>query len=282
MRIAMIANLNKEHALQTVERLITLLGAGAEVIAEKALEPFIKGFAAKEDAELFQSADAVVVLGGDGTILSAARRCAVYGSPIIGINMGHLGFLTTMESGNIEAAAKKILDFDFQIEERMMLRAEIMGGGQILAAYHALNDAVVCRAVPDRILNLSITERGGFVSDFCADGVVLATPTGSTAYSLSCGGPLAYPSAQMILVTPICPHALSARPMVMQPDADIRICARGEARLSIDGQDGRELMPGETVRITKSPYLTRLARIEGKDFYSLVETKLGGRFSHET
>ncbi len=228
--------------------------------------------------EVYAEADCVIVLGGDGSILDAARRCAPFNKDLLGINLGHLGYMTELDMSDLAPLAR-VVTGDYYIDERAMLSVEVFNqnGGRKAESF-ALNDAVISNGSVARIVDLELYEGGSAVSDFRADGLIVATPTGSTAYSMSAGGPITDPQLPCICVTPICPHSLSARPMLFRDDAVLEIknvCRREKMLyLTVDGRINFELYRGDTVKITKSPMKTRLVRLHGCGFYAKLQQKM--------
>ena len=268
--IAIIVNFEKSGARDAALRLIAALRSGADIYCDTAAEGLL-GVPALEDRELFAKCPTVVTLGGDGTIIEAAGRCAPYGNVLLGVNLGRLGFLATIEGSRAESAAEFILS-DFSYEERTMLKCVIRKGDEIVAVRHALNDVVLSRG-SGHLTSITAFMDGRLLTRLRADGLVVATPTGSTAYSLSAGGPLAAPDMDIFVMSPICPHNLSARAMVLPANRVITLEAKGEASVSVDGHTAIPL-GGGVVEISKSPYVTRLAVSEGTNFYELVRKKL--------
>ncbi|MGN1098339.1 MAG: NAD(+)/NADH kinase [Clostridia bacterium] len=270
--IALIVNLEKERGRETALRLIAALRGRANIYCSKEAQGLLP-VTALDDRELFALCPTVVTLGGDGTIINTAGRCAPYGNILLGINLGRLGFLATVEASRADAVADFILsDVDFQ--ERTMLACRIKGSDGVYSKqYHALNDVVLSRGT-GRLLSVSAYMDGRLITGFRADGAAIATPTGSTAYSLSTGGPLAAPDMDLFILSPICPHNLSARSMVLPTDRVITLETQSEALVTVDGQNLFNLSGGECVEIRKSPYITRLAVSPGTDFYELVRKKL--------
>ncbi len=269
--LAFIVNFEKEGSRETAVKIISALRGRAAMYCDLDAEGRLP-LQALGDRELFGKCPTVVTLGGDGTIIRAASRCAPYGNVLLGINLGRLGFLATVEGSPAEAAAEFILS-DFGYEERNMLKCEIIDDGAAVRIRHALNDVVLSRS-SGRILSIRASMDGKLITSVRADGIAVATPTGSTAYSLSAGGPLAAPDLDIFLLSPICPHNLSARAMVLPTDKTITLEASGEAFVSIDGLNAASLGANGRLEISKSPYVTRLAVRQGTDFYELVRRKL--------
>lgn len=227
--------------------------------------------------EIYSKAELVIVIGGDGAMLEAARRATPTGIAILGINMGRVGYMTELEMTELELL-DKIFTGEYYFDERAMLRVDIRSGkGQNRFSAYALNEAVIAKGSTARIIDLELSDNGRLVSEYRADGLVVATPTGSTAYSLSAGGPIIDPKLSCFCVTPICPHSLVARPLIF-PDSAIlevkNICVREKVlHLTVDGKATFDLFYGDAVVITKSAVTTKLLRIKNEDFYSKIRMK---------
>lgn len=227
--------------------------------------------------ELYGEAELVIVLGGDGFMLDAARRAAPHGIPILGINMGRIGYMTELEIEEI-ALIDRIFENDFHVDERAMLKVEIRTAkGQTRTTSYALNDAVIANGSTARIVDLLLADGEEEINTYRADGLVIATPTGSTAYSLSAGGPIVDPKLSCFCVTPICPHSMVARPLVFSDTAELRvknICVREKVlHLTLDGRMTFDLFFGDTVVITKSEMKTCLLRLKDEGFYAKIRNK---------
>ena len=226
---------------------------------------------------IYSNCDLVIAIGGDGVMLEAARRATPCGIPILGVNMGRVGYMTEIEMNELDLLSK-IFTEEFYLDERAMLRVEIRSSkGQSRFSAYALNEAVVAKGATARIIDLQLSDNGRLVSDYLADGIVVATPTGSTAYSLSAGGPIVDPKLSCFCVTPICPHSLVARPLIFPDSAVIEIkniCVREKVlHLTVDGKATFDLFFGDTVVITKASISTKLLRIKDDDFYSKIRMK---------
>lgn len=223
-------------------------------------------------------ADILVCFGGDGTILHAAKDAEVYKVPILGVNMGSVGFMAELEYGELSQLSK-LPAGRYSIEERMMLDVRAVRGGKTIFHDVALNDAVVTKGAVARVVDLSVYGDKVLISEFAGDGVIVSTPTGSTAYAMSAGGPIVEPTAQSIIFTPICAHALQAKAFVLDSErlVSVRMCAnsRKSAYLSVDGGRAFKLLPTDRVEITKSQRQTRLVKLTGRSFYELINQKLG-------
>lgn len=227
--------------------------------------------------EIYSEADLVIAIGGDGVMLEAARRATPTGTPILGINMGRVGYMTELEMTELELL-DKIFSGEYYLDERAMLKVEIKSGnGQSRFSAYALNEAVIAKGATARIIDLELSDNGRLVSEYRADGLVIATPTGSTAYSLSAGGPIIDPKLSCFCVTPICPHSLVARPLIFPDTATLQVkntCIRERVlHLTVDGKATFDLFFGDTAVITKSSVKTKLLRIKNEDFYSKIRMK---------
>lgn len=222
------------------------------------------------------SYDLVVVLGGDGTLLSVARRLT-HGAPILGVNLGRLGFLTEVSRSELYPTMVRILAGDFALEERSLLQVDVERKGEPRESFRAFNDAVIAKATRSRILDLSLSVGGNLVANYRADGLIVSTPTGSTAYNLSAGGPILFPGLPVMMLTPICPHTLSLRPMAVPDSAEVELVLgtqREEVHLTVDGQEGTTLAYRDRVRITRSPTIVRLIKVKDWSFYDNLRAKL--------
>lgn len=223
-------------------------------------------------------ADILVCFGGDGTILHAAKDAEAYKVPILGVNMGSVGFMAELEYGELSQLSK-LPAGRYSIEERMMLDVRAIRSGKTVFQDVALNDAVVTKGAVARVVDLSVYGDKVLISEFAGDGVIISTPTGSTAYAMSAGGPIVEPTAQSIIFTPICAHALQAKAFVLDSErlVSVRMGAnsRKSAYLSVDGGRAFKLLPTDRVEITKSQRQTRLVKLTGRSFYELINQKLG-------
>jgi len=221
-----------------------------------------------------------MVLGGDGALLRAARHLAPLGVPLLGVNFGHFGFLTEVEARAADELVDYVLSVPYTIEPRMMLRVRLFRDDVCLVDGVALNDAVVSRGTMARVLHVGTRSDGEEVLSFTGDGVIVATPTGSTAYSLSAGGPIINPLLECIVLTPICPHALAARSVVMRSEErlDIEVDAtHDDIMLTIDGQEGYPMRPGDRLHVTRAPWHTRLVRLRERSFYKVLRSRMSER-----
>ena len=280
--IALIPNAGRDKNYKYTKELINIIGPRANVLLSKKHADVGEGARYVDDNELFLMADVAIALGGDGTILAAANEVSRYDVAILGINLGHLGFLAEIEPSGMEYAIERLLAGEYKIENRVMIRADIYRGGKSIQTFHALNDIVVARASFSRLLRLRTTIDDHLLDSFVADGVILSTPTGSTGYSLSAGGPISDPSLEVMLITPVCPHTMHTRPMVVGLSRELTVeLEEGYddegAFVSADGKKGINLAPGDAVRASKSEYTTKLIKITDATFYDTIRQKLNER-----
>jgi NAD+ kinase len=220
--------------------------------------------------------DVIVVLGGDGTLLSVARAVGTLGVPILGVNLGGLGFLTATTLDEMTAALETLLDGRMVIEERMMLTARVRRSGAVASEFLALNDVVIMKSAMSRIIDLSVAVDGQLATAYRADGLIISTPTGSTAYSLSAGGPILFPTMDALVLTPIASHTLTNRPIVLPGIQRIAVTllTNQEVMLTVDGQVGFGLRERDSVEVAQAASRIRLVRFPHKHFFSVLRTKL--------
>jgi len=222
-------------------------------------------------------ADLLVVLGGDGTMLSTARLIGNRDTLVLGINYGSLGYLTEFRIEELYTALEAIIKGDYEIDRRGMLDVEHLSGDEVVNSGRVLNDVVINKAALARIIRIEVKLNGLFVNSFRADGLIVATPTGSTAYNLSAGGPIIYPSMNAVVMTPICPFTLTNRPIVIPDDADIELTLDNENEgviLSLDGQTGFAMRAGDRIRISKSPASFNLVQPANRNYFDVLRDKL--------
>ncbi|HXY01748.1 MAG TPA: NAD(+)/NADH kinase [Candidatus Limnocylindrales bacterium] len=236
-----------------------------------------RGDIGKTRQQIVQEADLLLVLGGDGTILAAAREAAPNGIPILPVNLGGLGFLTSFTLEELYPALEDALAGRAAINERVLLMAERTHNGKVLAQQRVLNDAVVHKGTLARMIELELYIDSGFVCRYRADGLIVATPTGSTAYSMSAGGPIVHPEVESILITPICPHTLSDRPVVVSDTSkiELKLAATSDSVfLTMDGQIGLPMQVGDGVRITRAAERLKLIHPPNKTYFEILRNKL--------
>lgn len=223
------------------------------------------------------SMDLALTIGGDGTLLSVCRKVAPRHIPVCGINIGRLGFLADIELTELESKLEKVLHKDYHIEERLMLVGLVKRGDQMHCVGTAINDVVVTKGGVARMLRLGLRIDRCLVAHYQADGIIVSTATGSTGYSLSAGGPIINPCVKLLLVTPICPHTLNARPMIISEEEEVCIQITASHRdivLTFDGQDSCSLLPGDEIIVRKSPIAAQIIKFEDKNYYQTMQTKL--------
>ncbi|HMD38882.1 MAG TPA: NAD(+)/NADH kinase [Candidatus Acidoferrum sp.] len=233
-----------------------------------------KGLAREEVAA---QSEILLVLGGDGTLLAAARVAASRGIPILPVNMGSLGFLTSFTVEELYPALEETLAGRSSMSARVMLQVQLFRGDTMIDQQHVLNDAVVNKSALARMIELELSIEGDFVCRYRADGLVLATPTGSTAYSLSAGGPIVHPGVEAFIITPICPHTLTDRPVVVRDSCCIDVKLTGSAEsvfLTLDGQKGIPLQSEDRISITRSPLCLNLIQPPKKSYFEILRNKL--------
>lgn len=276
-----IANPHKERIDETIERIKNFLeskGKKCQIDCEKR-EIELNG-KYESSLEIPDGTDCIIVVGGDGTLIRAARDCMNTTIPILGVNMGTLGYLTAVEVDEVEKCLTDLLDGNYEIEERMRLYATLERDGVTLED-NALNEICITRAGSLKILSFNIYINGEFLYTYHADGMIFATPTGSTAYNLSAGGPIVKPGAKMMILTPVCPHSLNSRSIVVSDSDQITIKlpdnGRGmpqEAELNFDGRTIFTVKTGDVINITKSKKVTRLIKLSHRSFLETVHMKM--------
>ena len=273
-----ITKKNKPEALSLARDIAGWLSArGVKVLVEKEVAEQIGHPDHIHRDGIPARADLLIVLGGDGTLLSVARLSGVESIPVLGINLGGLGFLTEISKEETFPVLEKIMAGDFETEQRLMLKATILRRGEIIGESTVLNDIVINKGVLARIIDMETHIDGAYLTTFKADGLILATPTGSTAYSLAAGGPIVYPSLNSIIVNPICPHTITNRPLVVPDTSTVKIIlktADQNVHITLDGQVGMPLQGGDVVEAHKAPGHIQLIRSPYKTYFELLRTKL--------
>lgn len=236
----------------------------------------VRGFEVIPFDRVGEEADLAVVLGGDGSMLSTARALAPAKVPLVGVNQGRLGFTTDIALATMRTSVTRILAGDYTEEKRLMLDATVVRGGRRMLALPALNDVVVSKGATGRLIEFLVDIDGRFVYDLRADGLITATPTGSTAYALSSGGPILHPAVPALALVPICPHTLSNRPIAVSDRVEIVITMKraADAKLHLDGQPQFDLAEGDEVRIRRSRHVVRLLHPPGYDYFGMLRGKL--------
>ena len=232
--------------------------------------------------KLYDEADLVIALGGDGTILDCAKKMAKRGKPILGINLGHLGYMAELEMDEL-SALDKIIEGDYTLDERAMMDVEVFDkNGNSKYQSYALNDAVISNGSVSKIINLELYAEDNLVTSYRADGLIVSTPTGSTAYAMSAGGSIADPKVKCMLVTPICPHSFIARQLVFSDETPLKIknvsVREKSLMLTLDGKSNCELYKDDEVRISKSDFTVKLVRLKECSFYSILSQKMKNNY----
>ncbi|SDE51307.1 NAD+ kinase [Desulfuromonas thiophila] len=260
-----------------------LTGRGVAVLVETRLAEDLRGRDAAENlpaadaASLPGQVDAIVVLGGDGTLISVARDVGALAVPILGVNLGSLGFLTEITLEELYPQLERVLAGDFTVSERIMLQAQIVRDRLPLAQYHVLNDVVINKGALARIIDMEVWVNDDYLTTFKADGLIVSSPTGSTAYNLAAGGPIVYPGLHCLLITPICPHTLTNRPIIVSDNAVIQIRMAFDSErvfCTADGQVGMALQGRDVVEIRKAEMCTHLIKSASKNYFEVLRAKL--------
>ena len=262
-RIAILPNNKKENVLNV-----------AKQIQERLNKHKIKSYINPDDS--MKMFDLAIVLGGDGTLLHFARQKKYFNTPILGVNFGRLGFMSEVEATDLWKSLDQIIKNDFDIDKRMTLSIKVVRDNEVVFDSHALNEAVIAKGILARMSRIEVKVDSVWVDTYPADGLIVATPTGSTAYSLSAGGPLVNPHMELMLVTPIAAHALYARPLVVPPNSVIEVITHGQESvyLTVDGQENFNIKQDDKVIIKKSPTYINLVRIKPRNFYNVMRQKL--------
>jgi len=281
-RIGLLSSIDAEEVKQSIQKLALFLKAqGRDVIYEKKTSELVGWQVEKslEIKEFIESIDLVVVIGGDGSILSACRKIASSNVPLLGINLGRLGFLTDITPDEIELRVAPVLAGEFKQTERFMLSTSITRNGREIGTGTALNDVVLHPGMSVRMMEFELYVDGEFVYSQRSDGLIVATPTGSTAYALSAGGPLICPEIDAMVCVPLNPHTLSSRPIVLHGDSEIEIRVNSKHELhpsvTCDGQDDLMTEPGDKILIKKHQHIISLIHSKDNNFYKVSRSKLG-------
>jgi NAD+ kinase len=267
---------SSRQALEQIALFLRGQGCGVVFEADTAINMGLTGHTTMNVAEIGESCDLCLVVGGDGTMLGIGRQLAPYGVPLIGINQGRLGFITDIPFENFQTALAPMLAGDFEEDHRGLIKASVMREGQCIFSALAMNDVVVNRSATAGMVELRVEVDGHFVANQRADGLIIATPTGSTAYSLSAGGPLLHPSVPGWVLVPIAPHTLSNRPIVLTNVAEvaIEIVAGRDASANFDMQSMAALLPGDRIVVTRSQYHVRFLHPKGWSYFDTLRQKM--------
>lgn len=280
MVISVFPNLNNNGVSELAFDVIKILtDSGADVYVQNEYKPIFKSTKAK--FENFDKAmslcDCAIAIGGDGTTLNIAKKAAFLNKSALGINAGRLGFMSGIERDELSLLTK-LINKEYIIDERAMLKATIEKDGEVLSSHHCLNDIVVSRGNFARLIDVTITCDGRSVSNMRSDGVIISTPTGSTAYSMAAGGPVVSPEADCIIETPICPHSLMDRSIIFSADKELIVTANNDQNnspiMTVDGQEAVNLTPGCQIHIKKSDITTKLIKLKPENFYEVLNKKI--------
>lgn len=283
-KFALLTNYSKDKRLVYTRMIKTYIteNGGSYWIPRYISEPDKDGDQRYDFSDMPGNIECVLVLGGDGTLLQAARELLQRHIPLLGINLGTLGFLTSAEKSELPKCLDSVLDDSCSIDERMMLEGVAYHGSEKIQMNIALNDVIIARAGFSRLVELKIYVNGELLSIYNADGIIVSTPTGSTGYSLSAGGPIIFPQTDVIVITPICPHSLQARSLVVSGEDRIMIeigrrrkTQKEEAMVTFDGRSAQELETGDRIEIYKAQETTQLIRLKGRSFYQVLQNKIG-------
>ncbi len=274
MVVAVLPNLDKPGCSEAVEKL-------AKILKKEGITAYLPdtivaaGYNYAPEEELYTLADVIITIGGDGTIIRYAKVAAKYDKPVLGINAGRMGYLANLEQNELELVAR-LKDNNYFTERRMMLQISVVENGKTVGEYTALNDAVITSGFISRIIDVSATVAGDSIS-YRADGLIISTPTGSTAYSMSAGGPIIDPLMQSMCITPICSHSLAAKPILMSANSTIKLKAFSKKRtdifLTVDGRKVCAVKPFTEIYIKKSPEFVKLIRLNNRSFYKTLSYK---------
>lgn len=279
-RIGVIPNIIKDEGLVMTKQVIKwfedhhfqviLTPETAKILQRSDLE--------MPEEALFKTSHCVVVLGGDGTLLGVAQKAALEGVPIIGVNLGRLGFLTDIEKETALGSFEKLVTNNYYVEHRMMLEVQVISEDQKIQKFIGLNDMSITRDSYSRMIDYSIHINGQYADVYPADGIIVATPTGSTAYSLSAGGPIVDPKANVMVITPICPHTIYSRSIIVSERDTIDIMTSdlqgGSVGVSIDGKKVYSIKPKDIIRVSKSNYTSKLLKLSDHSFYDILRSKI--------
>ncbi len=278
MKVGIVGRIENSEVVDLTRTLVEKFNSlNVEVYLEKKLADLACYNNYTELENIHKHSDVVIVLGGDGTFLAVSRILSGTDIPVVGINMGYLGFLTEVTREEALELVDIIAKGAYEVENREMISAKVIRKNKQFCNYDVLNDVVISRGIVSRVVDLSLEINDKQISTFKADGLILATPTGSTAYSLSAGGPIVFPALPLTIITPICPHTLTYRPLVVSNKRIIRVRSltdNTQLHLTLDGQISFDLMMGDVVEVTKSEKSVKFIRSPFRDYFSILKTKL--------
>ncbi|MFW6278898.1 MAG: NAD(+)/NADH kinase [Bacillota bacterium] len=277
--LGLVLNVNKDKSFPNARKVYDWFQKrGVEVlIEEEAAGMMDLQETGASFSELREKVDLIILFGGDGTFLYTARNFMGSEVPLLGVNLGRLGFLTEIETEELEETMEKLVNGEYEIEKRLLLRIQIEREGETIVDSLALNDGVINRGANARMIGLEININDQFVNSYRADGLIIATPTGSTAYSLSAGGPLVNPCLEAIIVTPICPHTLYVRPLIVSATEKLAVRVSGDSqdmKITIDGNESHTLLAEDRIIIAAAEKTVSLLKLPGKTFYNILQEKM--------
>ena len=282
-RLGVIANVDKPRAAAVLQRLRQRASAlGLDLLADEKTAPLLGAVESVEPKDMFERVEAVMAVGGDGTMLRVVRELDGREKPVIGLNIGGLGFLTSVSEGEIDRALECLASDNITVGLRVIAECILERNGTDIASYRALNDVVVRNGPSSRVVSLDLFVNGDKVTSYVCDGMIVSTPTGSTGHSLSAGGPILIPETAAFVVSLICPHTLSSRPLVVPDSSEIRVAvsnAVGPLLLSVDGQVGRPLEQTDAIRVRRSGRNVRFIHLPGYSYSGVLRQKLGWKGS---
>lgn len=278
-KIAILPNIEKDFGLAKTKYVIKCLKGRADIYMPEGYDIEDNDIKYVKEADIYALVDYAVILGGDGTIIQSATGCAKNNVPVLGINMGTVGFLTEVEVENIAQSLDKLINGEFELEKRMMLKIEMVKDNVTQSTHHALNDTVISKTIDEKLIKIDLYTDGELVNRYTADGLIISTPTGSTGYSISAGGPVVDPLMQLYIATPICPHMFSARSAILNAQNDIVIKidqnrTDNKAVITTDGDIKGYISGDDEIRITKSEYTFELIKTVKQSFYETLLSKL--------
>jgi len=277
LKLGIIGKRKNTELYSIVRDLVEWLdGKNVEYLVDSELGKNLKLKKSVKQADIPKHVELVIVFGGDGTFLSVSKQVNEFDIPILGINSGGLGFLTEFTLDELYPIMEKIIEDDYEIEERGMLSASVYKKNKKFGSYTVLNDLVINNGKVSRIIDLAIYAEGNLITTFKADGIIFSTPTGSTAYSLSAGGPIAHPTLPVTLITPICPHILTNRPLVVSNEMEItvKVLTEGSSYLTLDGKETVKVELNDEIKLKKSDSTVKLVKSPFRDYFSILKTKL--------
>ena len=280
-RIGIVANHTREGAEATLKQTLKLLeqrGVDLVVAEDAAADVSLPDVTYVSESEVSRGRDLVIAIGGDGTMLRSGKTAFLHDVPLLGINLGRLGFLTDISPPQLDGALSAILDSQFDDDERTVLSCDIVRNGQVIASAPGLNDIVIQKWNTARLITLDTSVDGQFVHSQRSDGMIVSTPTGSTAYALSGGGPIVHPELSVVVLVPICPHSLTNRPIIIADNAQIEVVVNTDspqqAQVTCDGEPLAEVDPGDVIKIYKHTKRLRLIHPAGHDHFATLRAKL--------